>query len=185
MVGDINSGLYVIRDNTALVQGSVKFSSARVTAKEGDVLRLSLERRGGSAGAVAVFFETQNGNAIAADFTPITGSVSWLDGDSSEKIIEIPIAADGAGNEFTETFFVRLYNPRNGLMLASPNLAVVDIADKPDEPVVISSSSAGSNASSSVSALGQQRSGGGGSMPLVLIGVLGMLAFGTRKIRGE
>lgn len=191
LVNDINSGLYVIRDKTASVQGSVKFSSARVAAKEGEVLRLSLERSGGNSGAVEVFFETQNGNAVAADFTPITGSVSWVDGDNSEKIIEIPIVADGVGNEFTETFFVRLYNPRNGLMLAAPNLAVVDIADKPDEPVVSSSSMASStsssvtnssvmNSSSFAATVEPEKSGGGGSVPLVFICAIGMLIMGKR-----
>jgi choice-of-anchor B domain-containing protein len=181
LVNDINSGLYVIRDKTASVQGGVRFSSVRVTAKEGEVLRVSLQRVGGSAGAAEVFFETQNGNAVTADFTPITGNVSWADGDNSEKILEIPIAADGAGNEFTETFFVRLYNPRAGLMLASPNLVVVDIADKPDEPVVSSSSTSSFiNTSSSASAVEPKKSGSGGSMPLMFICMLGMLLSGKR-----
>ncbi len=187
LVSDINSGLYVIRDNTARVQGSVKFSGARLVAKEGEVLRVSLQRIGGSSGAAEVFYETQTGNAKASDFTAVTGSISWSDGDATEKIIEIPITADGVGNEFTETFFVRLYNPRNGLMLASPNLAVVDIADKPAEPLVVSSSSSSTlsgssiNASSSIATSGQQKSGSSGSMPLVLIGVLGMLAMSKQK----
>jgi choice-of-anchor B domain-containing protein len=175
LIGDINSGLYVIRDNTVKAQGSVKFSSARVAAKEGEVVRVTLQRVGGSTGAVEVFYEMQPGNAIASDFTASAGSISWLDGDVSEKIIEIPIAADGAGNEFTETFFVRLYNPRNGLMLASPNLVAVDIADKPDEPVVVSSSSV--NTSSSAAAVEPKKSGGGGSLSLMFIGMLGSLVF--------
>ncbi|MDO8341706.1 MAG: choice-of-anchor B family protein, partial [Cellvibrio sp.] len=192
VVSDINSGLYVIRDKTAALQGSVKFSSARTRIAEGEVLRLSLERLGGSVGAVEVFFETQTGNASTADFSAVAGSVNWADGDTGEKIIEVPIAADGAGNEFTETFFVRLYNPRNGLVLAAPNLAVVDIADKPDEPVFGSSSVASSinssvtnssvgNTSSSAAVVAPTKSGGGGSMPVIFIGVLGMLIFGKRN----
>lgn len=195
VVNDINSGLYVIRDKTVSAQGSVKFSSARIAAKEGEVLRLSLVRSGGSVGSVEVFFETQTGNAAAADFTAVTGSLSWSDGDNSEKIIEIPIAADGVDNEFTETFFVRLYNPRNGLMLAAPNLAVVDIADKPDEPVASSSvasstngsatngsatNSSAMNPSSSAAAVESEKSGGGGSVPLIFIFAIGMLIMGKR-----
>lgn len=187
LVNDINSGLYIIRDKTVSVQGGVKFSGARADAKEGEVLRMSLQRVGGSAGAVEVFYEVQTGSAAASDFTAVGGSIGWLDGDASEKIIEIPIAADGAGNEFTETFFVRLYNPRAGLMLASPNLAVVDIADKPDEPVVVSSSSIASStksslisASSSASAVEPKKSGGGGSMPLIFLCMLCMLISGKR-----
>jgi len=160
---------------------------------------LSLQRSGGSVGAVEVFFETQTGNASTADFSAVAGSVSWADGDAGEKIIEIPIVADGAVNEFTETFFVRLYNPRNGLMLAAPSLAVVDIADRPDEPVSSSSSSTASSvttssvttssvtnssvisASSSAAVVAPTKSGGGGSVPVIFIGVLGMLIFGKRN----
>jgi choice-of-anchor B domain-containing protein len=182
LVNDINSGLYVIRDNTASIQGSVKFSSARSTAKEGETVRLSLQRIGGTSGAVEVFYETQTGNAGVADFTAVTGSLSWLDGDASEKTIEIPIAADVAGDEFTETFFVRLYNPRNGLALASPNLMVIAIADKPDEPVIISSSSssAASSAASRVDVTAPKKSSGGGLVSLYFIVVLGFLGISRR-----
>lgn len=190
LVNDINSGLYIIRDKTVTLQGSVKFSKAGVSAKEGEVLRLALQRVDGSSGAVEVFYETQTGNATAQDFTPVAGSIQWGDGDTSEKIIEIPIAGDGAGNEFTDTFFVRLYNPRNGLMLASPNLVVVDIADKPDEPVVLSSSSIASSTPSSVptsssassfaSVEPKKSASGGGLVPLLMLGLLCLLVINKR-----
>jgi choice-of-anchor B domain-containing protein len=200
LVSDINSGLYVLRDKTASAQGRVTFSRARIAAKEGEVLRLSLQRSGGSVGAVEVFFETQTGSADAADFAAIAGSVSWADGDASEKIIEIPIVADGAGNEFTDTFFVRLYNPRNGLALAAPNLVVVDITDKPNELTASSSSAASSTNNSSTNssvtnssvtsssaantsspaAVAPQTSGGG-SVPLMFIAVLVILLSAKRK----
>jgi choice-of-anchor B domain-containing protein len=181
LVSDINSGLYVIRDKSASTQGQVKFSTARVQAKEGELLRVSLLREAGSDGNVSVFYETQQGNATADDYTAMAGEVVWLAGDASEKIIDIPIVADGAGNEFTETFFVRLYNPRNGLTLAAPNLLMVDIADKADEPVGASSSSAqSSNASSAVTNSSTANSSAprkamtnnsGGGAPTLLFGV--------------
>ncbi len=172
LVSDINSGLYIIRDKTAGVEGSVKFSAAKVTAKEGDVLRIVLQRINSNDAAADVFYETQSGNARAGeDYTHSEGSVSWLAGEAGEKIIEIPIVADGAGNEFSEQFFVRLFNPRNGLALASPNLLQVTIVDKPDEPAVnVSSSSDQQNSSvavniSSVSARdSNSKSGGGGGV---------------------
>jgi hypothetical protein len=152
-----------------------------VQAKEGELLRVSLLREAGSDGNVSVFYETQQGNATADDYTAMAGEVVWLAGDASEKIIDIPIVADGAGNEFTETFFVRLYNPRNGLTLAAPNLLMVDIADKADEPVGASSSSAqSSNASSAVTNSSTANSSAprkamtnnsGGGAPTLLFGV--------------
>lgn len=172
LLSDINSGLYILQDKTATAQGRVAFSAARVSTNEGDVLRLVVQRLGGSDGAVAVFFETQTGNASSEDFAAVSGQLEWLSGDSSDKIIEIPIAADGAGNEFTETFFVRLFNPRNGLSLAAPSLAIIDISDKPDEPVNASSSAASATPSSVAS--GANKSGGGGSISLWVILFLGL-----------
>lgn len=168
LLSDINSGLYLLQEKTATAQGRVAFSAARVSTNEGDVLRLMVQRLGGSEGAVTVFFETQTGNANSEDFVAASGQLEWLSGDGGDKIIEIPIVIDGAGNEFTETFFVRLFDPRGGLTLAAPALAIVDINDKPDEPEVISSSSAGGAASSSA-ASGANKSGGGGSLSLWLI----------------
>jgi hypothetical protein len=64
-------------------------------------------------------------------------------------------------------------------MLASPNLLVVDIADKPDEPMTVSSSSV--NTSSSAATVEPKKSGsGGGSVPLLILGLLGLLAVNTR-----
>ena len=168
----------------------LKFSSARVRVNEGETLRVSFERSGGSTGAVEVFYETQTGNASTADVSPVTGSIQWADGDLSVKTIEIPIAADVAGDEFTETFFVRLYNPRSGLALAAPNIMVVDIADKPDEPIASSSAMASSQAgsvtssvasspnasvTSSLAAIAPSKKSGGGSTPLVVIMALASL----------
>lgn len=170
LLSDINSGLYILQDKTLMPQGQVKFFAARVRATEGEVLRLAVQRVGSNEGAVSVFFETQAGNADRDDFVAASGQLDWVHGDSSDKIIEISIAADGAGNEFTETFFVRLFNPRNGLSLVAPSLAVIDISDKPDELVSSVSSSAlsGSSASSAATS-GANKSGGGGSISLVFI----------------
>ena len=86
-------------------------------------------------------------------------------------------------------FFVRLYNPRNGLVLASPNLVVIDIADKPDEPVVVNPSSMGSssqgtsiNSSSSAAVIEPKKSGSGGALCWILICMLAMLIIDKRII---
>lgn len=179
LVSDINSGLYVVRDKTAGVQGSVKFSAARVTVKEGETLRVALQRINSDNSSAEVFYETQSGNARAGeDFSSSEGRVVWLAGDNGEKTIEIPITADGAGNEFSEHFFVRLVNPRNGLSLASPNLLQVTITDKPDEPVTISSSS---QSSSSTAVNEATKSGGGGVITGCWIIALFWLGFLKEK----
>lgn len=169
LVNDINSGLYVIRDNTAGEQGRAKFSSARINAKEGETLSVVIQRGEGSKGAVEVFYETQAGNAREGeDYTATRGSLLWAEGDIADKAIEIPVATDIPNDEFSEHFFVRLYNPRNGLVLASPNLLQITIVDKPDEPVVVSSSSVATSTAISSSAIATnnpaKNSSGGGAL---------------------
>lgn len=132
LLNDINSGLYVLRDNTVKIQGSIRMSSFNYTAQEGEVLRVGLDRVGGSTGAVQVYIETQAGTAQAdADYTTISQVVDWAAGDADTKYVDIPIAADANTNELHETFFIRLFNPRGGVTLASPNLAKAEIQGNP------------------------------------------------------
>jgi hypothetical protein len=63
--------------------------------------------------------------------TTTTQRVAWANGDTDTKYVDIPIAADTDTNELSELFFVRLFNPRGGATLASPNLAKVEIQGLP------------------------------------------------------
>lgn len=137
LVNDINSGLYVIEDKTAGTAGSVALSAATLSVAEGATATLNLERVGGTTGTVQVYFETQAGNTIEGeDYTGAQGVIEWEAGETGIKTIEIPTTADANTNEFTETFFVRLYNPRNGLALATPAMSVIRITDQPDPGVI-------------------------------------------------
>lgn len=129
LINDINSGLYVLRDNTANNQGSIRMSSYNYLTQEGETLRVGLDRVGGSTGAVQVYVETQAGTAQAqTDYTTTTGVYEWADGDTDTKYVDIPIAADANTDELSEIFFIRLFNPRGGVALASPNLAKAEIS---------------------------------------------------------
>jgi hypothetical protein len=128
LINDINSGLYVLRDNTATSSGSIRMSSYNYLAQEGETLRVGLDRIGGSTGAVQVYVETQAGTAQAqTDYTTTTGVYEWADGDTDTKYVDIPIAADANTDELGEVFFIRLFNPRGGAVLAAPNLAKAEI----------------------------------------------------------
>lgn len=137
LVSDINSGLYVIADRTASAAGSVRLSTHRSSIAEGASASINLERIGGSSGAVQVSVETLAGNAREGeDYTGTQTIVEWQDGDTSTKTLAIATAADTNTSEFSETFFVRLYNPRNGLSLAAPAMALIRISDQPDPGVI-------------------------------------------------
>ncbi|MCG8433471.1 MAG: choice-of-anchor B family protein, partial [Gammaproteobacteria bacterium] len=129
VVSDIDSGLYVLGDDTkGSANGQLSFITASFGGEEGANINLSVQRQAGSLGAVDVSYEILEGSAGGGDFTLAAGTLSWTDGDTAAKNISIDLLAD-ANVEDVERFFVRLVNPTNGATLAIPNVANVFIAD--------------------------------------------------------
>lgn len=137
LASDINSGLYVLKDNTyaASASGTVGFTANAYDATEGDNLNVVVERSGDITKAVSVQYETHVLSALTNDFTMQKGKLSWTANESGSKTIVIPIADDGDTSEKLEKFMVRLYNPTNGLTLAKNNFAVASIQADPEVPV--------------------------------------------------
>lgn len=105
----------------------LQFTSPSAIGQEGLSASLSVSRTGGSLGAVTVNYATVERSATAgADYTTSTGILSWADGDTSAKIISVPVTAD-ATVENTETFEVRLGNPLGGAMLGENQSTVISI----------------------------------------------------------
>lgn len=88
---------------------------------------LRVQRRGSSAGAISVEYDTQTGTAGGSDFTAISGVLNWAAGDNNIKTISVPINAD-ATTESAETFTIRLTDP-TGCVLSHGNTASVRIND--------------------------------------------------------
>lgn len=128
LISDISSGLYIVRDNTVSPpQGGVRFTEQNYTVEEGGSVSLNIERQGGNKEPVSVKWEMLYGSTDSADITVATGELTWADGDSQVQTLMIEIPADESP-EPKETFFVRLYDPKGGLSVASPGLAMVEIA---------------------------------------------------------
>lgn len=128
LVSDIDSGLYVVRDNTlSPPQGSVAFGAATYAAVEGEALNIAVNRVGGSDGAVSVAWEVLTASASSHDMAWDSGTLQWVDGQSDTQTLNFSIAAD-ENAEPAEAFIVRLYDPQNGLALQAPNMTVITIA---------------------------------------------------------
>lgn len=137
LISDINSGLYVLKDNTrSAVQGQFAFTEEAYNGDEGDTLEITVTRSGGTTGAVSVDYETLMGSAVETDFTGVTGRLSWDAGDSSDKTILVELSSD-VEMEDIERLFVRLLNPVNGAVLNTPNLASAFVTDVPTSGVEI------------------------------------------------
>jgi len=121
---DINSGLYVLRDQTKTsTAGQVSFKTASSQLAAAAPVQVTVQRPSGS-GAVRVRYETLNGFGVVSDGPVASGELSWGASDLADKTINITPAADGAA----KMLFVRLFDPRNGLTLGSPSYHKVQIA---------------------------------------------------------
>jgi parallel beta-helix repeat protein len=101
----------------ATVPGSVQFSTAvNTVAESAGTVTLTITRTGGSGGPLTVNYSTSNGTATAPqDYTASTGSVTFLNGDTTPKTINIPIVSDTIP-EPPESFIVTLSMPSAGTL---------------------------------------------------------------------
>ena len=110
--------------------GTLQFSAATYSvAENGGTATITVTRTGGSAGAVGVSFATSNGTATApSDYTAVSQTVSFGNGDTANKTVSIPIVND-TSVEPNETVNLALTSPTGGATLGSPNTAVLTITD--------------------------------------------------------
>lgn len=121
---DINSGLFVLRDQTKQsAAGQVSFVSSVSSLKAGEALVLKVRRPAGS-GAVSVGWETLNGFGIGQSTQLGKGRLSWAAGDVADKEIHIAGNTQWAAHA---SYFVRLFDPQNGLTLGAPSYHQVTV----------------------------------------------------------
>jgi len=98
--------------------GVFKFdeSSFEVSESVGNAV-IRVERSDGEKGAVTVDYTVEDGTAKAGeDYTKVSGTLSWADGDESDKTFEVPVT-DDAAKEPSETVKLILKNPTGGAKL--------------------------------------------------------------------
>lgn len=106
--------------------GVLQYSSP---AYAGDVaagsVTLTVNRTGPGGGTASVNYASADGSAVAgSDYTAVTGTLTWADGDTVGKTITVPILPAGGNKSFS----VMLSNVVND-ELKSPNYAIVSITD--------------------------------------------------------
>jgi plastocyanin len=123
--------------------GQTRFSADRFTVSEnGGPASVTVERAGGSSGAVTVTVTTGGGTASAgSDFQSVSQAVSWTDGSSTVRTIQVPIL-DDLLREGTETVTLSLSGPTGGATLGAPTNAELRILDD-EEPASGGGGSAG------------------------------------------
>lgn len=107
-------------DDGAAFPGRVGFTSTsafivETTAK----VSYTVRRTGGTTGAVSVNYATAAGQAQpGSDFEDTSGTLTWNDGDASDKTITVNIFDDAAA-ESNEDFLLTLSGPTGGAQLAA------------------------------------------------------------------
>ena len=108
---------------------SVQMSATSYSVSEGGKsISIPVFRQGGTKGKVTVKYATANGTALSrTDYTSKSGTLSWLEGDSSIKNVIIPIV-NNTGKESSEIFTVSLSGV-TGAVLGNNKKATVTIVD--------------------------------------------------------
>ena len=103
-------------------------------AENAGSITLSVDRTGGSMGAITVDYTTVDNSALAGtDYQATSGTLSWADGDATPKTITVPIIDRGL-TEGSTSFLVNLSNATGGATLTSPAQGVVTILDTAASP---------------------------------------------------
>ena len=134
-LGTPATALLTIVDNDPAPAGSLQFSLASYSANEAaGNAPIIVTRVGGSNGALAVTFSTSDGTGLAgSDYTAINQTVSFANGDSANKTVNVPIINDAAF-EGNQTVNLTLSDPTGGATLGSPNSALLTIVDNDSAP---------------------------------------------------
>jgi hypothetical protein len=113
---------------------TLQFSEATYSVNEdGGSVDLTVTRVGGSDGAISVEYISVDDTATdGEDYIAVSDTLSWDDGDASDKTFNVPIFNDG-DFEGDETFNLSLENATGGATIGDPGTVVVTIIDD-DQP---------------------------------------------------
>ncbi|MBD1825906.1 right-handed parallel beta-helix repeat-containing protein [Microcoleus vaginatus GB1-A2] len=119
--------------------GLLQFSNPAYTVNENGTVvgsAITVNRIGGNKNAVGATLTLTDGTAVAADYTNTPIAINFAAGDTTPKIVTIPIA-DDAIDEAEETVNLSLTNPTGNATVGDLyNNAVLTITDNDNPPTV-------------------------------------------------
>jgi len=166
-LGTMNATIEIAADGGP--SGQLYLSDSLYSTVETSSVEIAVIRDYYSSGDVSVTITPIAGTATAGDdFDATPRTVSWADGESGWKFINIPLVNDTL-EELTEAFTVELSDPTGGAVLGSLTTATVRILANDQPPP-------------------QRPSTKGGAMDylsMLLLGLLGWLRRSRRAIRAR
>ena len=134
--------------------GQIQLSSTDYSIKEGvgNTATVTVKRTGSCDGTVTVDYAIEGVTAtVNADYIPVSGKLTWADGDCNDKVISIPIIND-ENSEDEEAAAIKLLNATGGAKIATPESTLTIIDD--DQTTCSSCTSCGSTCTSGCSCCG-------------------------------
>ncbi len=114
--------------------GNIQFTSAYYGVYEEYNGYIRASRIDGSSGTITVDYSTADGTAIAwQHYKPVSGTLTWEDGDTDNKVIPCTIMGDSQYNGYLY-FDYTLSNPTGGATIVSPNPATIQVSDNDAPP---------------------------------------------------
>lgn len=112
-------------------------SATRSAGENAGTVSLSVSRFSGLTGAVGVSYSVTAGTAVeGTDYTAVSGTLAWANGESGLKTITVPVLQDSA-QDGARTFTVTLATPTGGAFLPSGGMStVVTILDDDATPFI-------------------------------------------------
>ena len=117
--------------------GVIQFSAAAYTLEGhgGATQPVLITRSGGSRGAVTATFTTSDGSAVGGtDYTAVSASVFFADGDTQARLAEVPLIQNLIDGEPDKTVNLRLTDPGNCATLGANSTAVLTLLDNKAPP---------------------------------------------------
>ena len=115
LLSDINSGLYVLKDNTKQIANDrLSFSSNALNVNTKGMVQIPVIREGNIELAASIDFETLDGSANASsDYTYVSGTLNWAAGDNTTQYINLEINKDFDVINPQNNLFIRLFNSQS------------------------------------------------------------------------
>lgn len=130
-LGTTTSTTVTIADNDAPGEFNITSpTDVNIEENSSNPITVSLSRSGGSKGVVSVDYSTNAGTATGdVDFSATSGTLTWADGETGEKTINISVINDQL-IEDDEAFSLNLSNPQGTIINGS---AIVNISIQDDD----------------------------------------------------
>jgi hypothetical protein len=126
-LGSPSTATVAITGSAAQAAGTLQLSASAYSVAQGaGTVAVTVDRTGGTSGAVSVEYATSNGTAVAGtNYTATSGTLQWADGAAQSQSFSIPISTTAFTG--SQTLTVTLSGAA-GASLGSPSSATVSIA---------------------------------------------------------